>query len=176
MSKNKKYMLANVSLLLLLGVFVFHRPPEVAAQANKAPQQVQVVNPPTSPALVVNTPSTPISTRTIMIAEEGNGGTFAVAYTVPGGKHLVIEFASGAGSVGAGQGMFFTIRTFDSLGSPISNVFAGTALPGGTTVVGSQQMRLYAYSGNVAVEFTRTNTFTGGASAIIALSGYLVDN
>lgn len=43
MSKTKKYVLAGLVLLLLLGVFVFDRP-QVAAQATKPPQQVQVMN------------------------------------------------------------------------------------------------------------------------------------
>jgi hypothetical protein len=177
MSKTKKYMIASLGSLLLLGVFVFDRP-EVAAQQVKPPQQVLVVNPPASPALVENAPRTPFSTQTnLNLTNMEFAGDFA--YTVPSGKRMVIEFASVWANVFLGEGGFVTIQPRDSLGVQHTYFFTGTTLPGTTSlIIGSQEMRLYSHSaggGQVAVFFRRTNYQGGIASAIVSLSGYLVD-
>lgn len=244
MSKTKKYVLAGLGLLLLLGVFVFDRP-QVAAQATKPPQQVQVMNaagvapgqnvPISGNVGISGTPSVNAAqsgawtvgvTGTPTVAQSGswnvgiNGtptvtvGNLAAApvpvrdvdngarspvlvqgpllglldgqtvrgetlYLVPAGKILVIEFASGTATVGPGQGGFFMIVVRDEFGVSRKYAFAGTTLPGGTQVVGSQQMRLYSRGiegfRNVLVFFFRTGGATGEAGFEASFSGYLVD-
>ena len=177
MSKNKKYMLASLGLLLLLGVFVFDRP-EVAAQAVKPPQQVQVVNRPASPALVQDAPMEPVSTASFVPVAAAETLGSVVAYIVAPGKRLVIEFASADAVLNGGDEAYFIITTNDSLGNPKLNYFTGTKLPFvGTNphVIASQQMRLYADPGNVTVSMFRAPTGGNPVHAFFQLNGYLVD-
>jgi len=142
--------------------------------------KVTVGNPPTSPALVQDAPKTPVLTEnSIGLAAGTTSSSTIIAYTVPVGKRLVIEFASVIATVGAGQGGGVQLATRDSDGIAHSYFLAATPLPGGTIVVGSQQMRLYADNsasgGEVFLFFSRTNGTTGFADVHISLSGYLVD-
>lgn len=120
------------------------------------------------------------------------GGPFPPIYTVPPGKRLVIEFVDGILFALPGQNMAVTIAT--SVGGLIVQhtiwppFIAPQTIPAndpstqGIQVLGaSQQVRLYADPGTVVSatvirpNSTVSQAATGPASAIVTISGYLVD-
>ena len=105
-------------------------------------------------------------------------------FTVPAGKRLVIEHASGFVQLPAGAQALYTLRTAVAGtylgGAPYPNValdhLLGPAAQAGATFSVSNALRLYADPGTTVVFHVDVETAVSGIDYVFAnISGYLVD-
>jgi hypothetical protein len=189
MYKLKNSLVALIGLLLLIGLIATFTSNRTQGQGNSAngppPLDVNVVNTPsvnvindtTKPVPVrdVDNGQQPFQRRLTLTVDAGSAGSSGTI-PVPSGKRWIIETVTARADLEPGDTPNrLEITTGFLIDLSISVSKQGVSLDGKEAYVGTHYMRAYANpASNVSVLFTRSNT-TGGALAVIVISGYLVD-
>ncbi len=178
MYKFKNSLIVFTGLLALMSLIALVTPRTGAGQNNKAPQDVRLVGTAvTQPVRDVDNPvRQAIQLEQDLAIPDGVFTGSNTALVVPGGKRLVIEFASGTALLPAGQKMLAKIQT--SLNNhvvPHTLALTSQGNFGSDVYCVSQQTRIYADPGSTVTFSASRNGNAGDASLSLTISGYLVD-
>ena len=176
-----KHYIAPASALLVVSVLTCLIPSAGwAAPPPPGPTSVTVVNTPTQPVPVLNEANpdlAPFQATQPNVPFVSDQQGVDVNFTVPAGKRLVIEFASGTAYLMQGRVTAFQLVTVVNGVIAAHNLtFTSIGPAGGFSIsdTASQQVRLYADPGTT-VAF-RVQRDIGGPGAVGAtISGYLVN-
>ncbi len=195
MKRLKNPLVACGGLSLLIGVIAFVTPRPTQGQGDPVvtTRPVEVVNTPAEPVPVTGTVNVgnggghPLPVRDVDNPARqpvhsdgfcGGKGCRATLYTVPAGKHFVIEYISMFAEMPVGEVAYFYLETFIE-GRLVAHWFPMTApaavfRDGGASV--GQQVRLYADSGTtVTTVASHSGTVGVDGGFTFSISGYLVD-
>ena len=135
-----------------------------------------------APLAVVSDPAAlePFQAEIDFSINDGDAGASG-SFTVPAGKRLVIEYASASVSLPLGQRLdFVQVITASASGPTVSASHFLTPVfvtddNTNSEVAAAQELRLYADPSTTVSVRTARNSLSGPGSAIISISGHLVD-
>lgn len=146
-----------------------------------AAKEVLVINPSSQPLPVrdVDNPARqPFQKEILVNLDPGSDTGEDDVVTVPPGKRLVVEHASATGFVPVGQKLrVFVLSRFNSQLTSVALVATpqGTIDNGRDVFVASDQVRLYAGSGDFVRAVARRNDSAANGFVFFSVAGYLMD-
>ena len=175
-----------VGSFLLAGLVSLAAPPATEAQNSN---NVKVINPVTSPALVrdVNDGRQPVQVSRALTST--GSAASAMLFAVPAGKRLVIETVTVRANLAPGQSPDFSELitnttdpnpgiAVDALNPVFHEILVtsqGVDLNGNAVFAGTHQVRLYSEPNTFLFFQFGRSVGVGTASVLVSITGYLVD-